>query len=433
MSALRGFLVIWSGQLISVIGSQLSSFALGIWVYQKTGSTTEYGFLLIAMAVPALLVSPIAGAFVDRYDRKKVMLAADTVAAIGTMLVAYLLWLDRLDLWVIYLAIGIQSMANAFQVPAYQASIPLLVPQEMLVRANGLVQSAQAAALIVGPLLAGLLVTLISLPGVLMVDVATFLVAAILLLLVKVPRPEAAQGDPSAAPVSLLAEAGQGFRYVYDRPGLLGLLLILALTNFCFGILAVLITPLVLSFATPAQLGVQMAMGGIGLLVGGILMSTWGGPRKKIHGVLGSLIVGGVFLVIHGLLPSAWLVGAAGFAFFVTLPIAGASGNAIWQTKVPAGLLGRCFAIQRVVSEALVPVGFLVAGPLADGLFEPWLLPAGALAPSLGTLIGVGPGRGIALIFIILGLVFLLLGAAAYLFPRLRRVEIELADALPPS
>ncbi len=148
---LRSFLLVWSGQLVSVVGSRLSSFALGLWVYQRTGSTTEYGFLWIAMAVPALLVSPIAGAFVDRHDRKKVMLAADSCAAAGTLLIAFLLWWGRLDLWVIYLATGVQAMANAFQVPAYMASIPLLVPPRHLVRANGLVQSAQATAQIAGP------------------------------------------------------------------------------------------------------------------------------------------------------------------------------------------------------------------------------------------------------------------------------------------
>jgi len=382
--------------------------------------------------VPALLVSPIAGALVDRHDRKKVMLLADSFAAAGTVAIAFLLWTGRLDLWVIYLAAGVQAMANAFQVPAYQSSIPLLVPPQHLVRANGLVQSAQATAQIAGPLLAGLLVTIISLPGVLMVDFATFLFAVAMLLLVTIPRPPSpAPAAEGAAESSLLGEAGEGLRYVRQRPGLLGLLLIFAMTNFFFGILAVVITPLVLSFGTPAQLGLQMAVGGAGLLAGGLLMAAWGGPRRKIDGVLGALVAGGVFLVAHGLAPSFLLVCVAGFAFFLTLPIAGAASDAIWQTKVPPALQGRCFAIQRVVSEAFLPLGFCVAGPLADRLFEPAMAADGPLAPTVGALIGAGPGRGLALIFIVGGLSFLLVGAAGYLFPRLRRVEAELADALP--
>lgn len=430
---LRSFLLIWTGQLVSVVGSRLSSFALGLWVYQSTGSTTEYGLLWIFMAVPALLVSPIAGAFVDRHDRKKVMLLADSCAACGTLLIAFLLWLGRLDLWVIYLATGIQAAANAFQVPAYQASIPLLVPPRHLVRANGLVQSAQATAQIAGPLLAGILVTLFSLPGVLLVDFATFLFAVAMLMVVTIPRPAPVAGGAveAAAGGSLLGEAAEGFHYVRQRPGLLGLLLIFALTNFSFGILAVVITPLVLSFGSPAQLGLQMSVGGMGLLAGGLLMAAWGGPRHKIHGVLGSLMVGGIFLAGHGLRPSFLLVCVTGFLFFLTLPVSGAANDAIWQTKVPPALQGRCFAIQRVVSEAFLPLGFAVAGPLADRLFEPAMAPGGRLAASLGGMIGVGPGRGIALIFILGGLAFFLAGGAGYLLPRLRRVESELEDALP--
>ncbi len=160
-------------------------------------------------------------------------------------------------------------------------------------------------------------------------------------------------------------------------------------------------------------------------------MAAWGGPRHKIHGVLGALMVGGVFLIGHGLRPSFLLVCVTGFFFFLTLPVAGAASDAIWQTKVPPALQGRCFAIQRVVSEAFLPLGFCVAGPLADRLFEPAMAPGGRLAESLGALFGVGPGRGIALIFVLGGLAFILAGAAGYLFPRLRRVESELADALP--
>lgn len=429
---LRSFLLIWSGQLVSVVGSRLSSFALGLWVYQTTGSTTEYGLLWLCMALPAILVSPLAGAFVDRHDRKRVMLVADSCAAAGTLLIAFLLWLNRLDLWVIYLATGVQAAANAFQVPAYQASIPLLVPPGQLVRANGLVQSAQATAQIAGPLLAGILVTLVSLPGVLLVDFATFLFAVAMLMWVAIPRPAAPAG-PSEERGSILGEAAEGFRYVRQRPGLMGLLLIFALTNFSFGILAVVITPLVLSFATPAQLGIQMSVGGAGLLAGGILMTAWGGPRRKIHGVLGSLMAGGVFLAGHALRPSFLLVCVAGFLFFLTLPIAGAASDAIWQSKVPPALLGRCFAIQRVVSEGFLPLGFCVAGPLADRFFEPAMAPGGRLAPVFGGLVGTGAGRGIALIFLLGGLAFVVAGAAGYVVPRLRRVESELADALPAS
>lgn len=425
MTRRRAFLWIWIGQLISVIGSRLSTFAVGIWVLQKTGSTTQYAFIFICMAVPALLLAPFAGALVDRWDRRKVMIAADALAAFTVLGLGVLLYLGRLGLAEIYLAAGLQAIATGFQVPAYMASIPLLVPKEQLARANGMVQTAFAAAQIVGPALAGVLVSTISLYGVLFVDFVTFVAGIIALLIVDVPRPAAAAEQAPA----LWHEAAEGWRFVRERDGLLGLLTLFGFTNFLFGIVSILITPMVLAFSNAAGLGMQMSIGGCGLLLGGILMSAWGGPKRRIHGVLASATFAGLMLAAHGLRAEIWFVSAMGFLFFISLPIMNASQDSIWQTKVPAALQGRCFAIQRVLSEAAMPVGFCIAGPLADRVFEPLLMPGGALAGSVGLVIGTGPGRGIALIFIVSGLTMALAGVIGYAMRGLRNVETDLADA----
>ncbi|HEV7919679.1 MAG TPA: MFS transporter [Thermoanaerobaculia bacterium] len=427
MTRRRAFLWIWIGQLISVIGSRLSTFAVGIWVLQKTGSTTQYAFIFICMAVPALLLAPFAGALVDRWDRRKVMIAADALAAFTVLGLGMLLYLDALELWQIYVAAGLQAVATGFQIPAYMASIPLLVPKEQLARANGMVQTAFAAAQIVGPALAGVLVSTISLYGVLFVDFVTFVAGIIALLVVDVPRPAAGEHEEKAP--ALWQEAAEGFRFVRERGGLLGLLTLFGFTNFLFGIVSILITPMVLSFTNAAGLGMQMSIGGCGLLLGGVLMSAWGGPKRRIHGVLASTVFAGLMLAMHGLRADIWFVSAMGFFFFISLPIMNASQDSIWQTKVPAALQGRCFAIQRVLSEAAMPIGFCIAGPLADRVFEPLLRPGGPLADSVGRVIGVGPGRGIALIFIVSGLTMALAGLVGYAMRGLRNVETDLADA----
>ncbi|HKO57470.1 MAG TPA: MFS transporter [Thermoanaerobaculia bacterium] len=427
MTRRRAFLWIWIGQLISVIGSRLSTFAVGIWVLQKTGSTTQYAFIFICMAVPALLLAPFAGALVDRWDRRKVMIAADALSAVTVLGLGVLLYLNLLGLWEIYVAAGLQAVATGFQVPAYMASIPLLVPKEQLARANGMVQTAFAAAQIVGPALAGVLVATISLYGVLFVDFVTFVAGIIALVLVDIPRPAPSEEHEQAG--ALWHEAAEGWRFVRERSGLLGLLGLFGFTNFLFGIVSILITPMVLSFSNAAGLGMQMSVGGIGLLLGGLMMSAWGGPRRRIHGVLASTVFAGLMLAAHGLRADIWFVSVMGLLFFISLPIMNASQDSIWQTKVPAALQGRCFAIQRVLSEAAMPIGFCIAGPLADRVFEPLMRPNGPLAGSVGSVIGVGAGRGIALIFIVSGLTMAVAGLAGYAVRGLRNVETDLADA----
>ena len=424
-AGLRDFLLIWFGQMTSGIGSRLSSFALGIWVLRTTGSTTQFALIFVAMAVPALLIAPFAGALVDRWDRRRIMLCCDIVSASAQLVLAALLMNSQLAIWHIYLCVGATALANAFHGPAYASSIPLLVPHGQLSRVNGLVQTGGAIAQVAGPLLAGVLVSLISLPGVLLIDALSFVAAFIAMLLARIPRPPRSQDSEGQ---SLWHEAATGWRYVRERNSLFGLLLVFGTCNFLFGIAAITITPLVLSMADPALLGVQMSIGGAGLLLGGVLMAASGGMKKRINGVLGFSLLAGLALAAHGLAPSFVLVTAAGFVFFLTLPVISASNDSLWQSKVPPGLQGRCFAIQRVLSEAAMPVGYCLAGPLAEHVFEPLLMPGGALAGSIGQLIGTGAGRGMGLMFIVLGLAMSLVAMLAYSIPALRRAD-ELPDA----
>jgi hypothetical protein len=244
------------------------------------------------------------------------------------------------------------------------------------------------------------------------------------LLFASIPNPARVPEEEEG----LWREAATGFRYVRDRPGLFGLLLVFGASNFMFGIASIIITPLILSMADAAQLGFQMAIGGTGLLIGGIAMSMWGGPTRRIHGVLGFSFLAGICLAFHGLQPSYLLIVIAGFAFFMTLPVINSCNASLWQSKVPANLQGRCFAIQRLLSEAAMPLGFCIAGPMAEHIFEPLLMPGGALADSLGLLIGTGPGRGMGFMFILLGVLMTVIAALAYQKRSIRLIEDELPD-----
>ncbi|HEY9422902.1 MAG TPA: MFS transporter, partial [Thermoanaerobaculia bacterium] len=410
LEGFRSFFVLWLGQAVSVFGSHLTAFTLGIWVYQLTGAATDYALIAVFGTLPSMLVAPFAGIAVDRWDRRNVMMLADIGAALTSVLLIGLLTVGRLEVWHVYLVVILSSTFNAFQVPAYMSSVTMMVPKEQFGRANGMMQLGDSMARVGAPLLAGALVAVIELQGIVMVDFATFLFAMVTLLLIRIPRPQASKSG-KAAGGSLFRQAGFGWRYIAQRPGLLGLLLFLTLINLLLGVVLVLVPPLVLSFTSPAEVGIVLGVGGAGAVLGGILMSTWGGARQKMRVVLGLAPVLGLGLLIMGLRPSGPLVAFGYFVFFLVVPIINANNLAIWQAKVEPDVQGRVFAMRRLVMQASSPIAFLLAGPLADYVFEPLLAPGGPLTGSVGRAIGVGDGRGIGLLFIVMG--FLLMVAAA--------------------
>ena len=428
---LRDFLLIWFGQLVSGVGSRLTSFALGLWVYQTTGSTTSFAMVFVAMAVPALVLLPFAGALVDRWDRRRTMIVCECVSAAVIGAMGLLVAFGHLELWHVYIGVGLSAMTNTFLQPAYAASVPLLADRDRLTRVNGLIQTGQGLALVGGPALAGILMSVMGIAGVLAVDAVTFLVGALCIAAARIPRP----ARDETVPDDLLREAHEGWRYVAERPGLLGLLGISAAGSFLFAIASIAITPLVLITANQDErmLGLQMSLSCSGLLVGGLLITLWGGPRQKIHGLLGFSVLSGLAIAIHGLAPSMTLLIVAGFLMFLTIPPAQSANMALWQTKVPSQLLGRTMAILRMAGEAALPIGFLLAGPLAEFVFEPAMMPDGALAGTAGAMIGVGPGRGLALMFIVLGVLMMAVAAVGYGIRSIRRVEHDIPDAPLPA
>jgi MFS family permease len=197
-----------------------------------------------------------------------------------------------------------------------------------------------------------------------------------------------------------------------------------------FGFVNVLFTPLVLSFATPVALGTVVSVGGIGMLLGGIVMGAWGGPQRRVNGILGASLLSGAALVVGGLRANIPLLAGALFVLFFTGPIANGCSQAIWQVKTAPNVQGKVFSVRRMMALSVTPLSYLMAGPLADNVFEPLLAVNGYLAGSVGKILGTGPGRGIGLMIIIVGILTVLIVVSAYLYPRLRLVEDELPDTV---
>jgi MFS family permease len=375
---------------------------------------------------------PVAGSLADRWNRRWLMILADTGNALATMVIVLLLASGSLEVPHIYLLSAVGSALGTFQRPAFDASVTMLVPKERLAQASGMMQTAHSLGGILAPLLAGILFVAVGLSGIVLIDFATYFFAVITLLLVSIPQPEV---EPSAEEPRnrIVGDVRFAWRYLRERPGLFNLQLYYACVNYFLSTVFVLSGPLVLSQHDARFYGVVQTVLGAGGLVGGLAASTWGGPKKHlVRAVIGGIALYMTGIIVAGLrIPPAFPAVGLGFNVFVVAIVQSIS-NAIWQLKVAPEAQGRVFSLRYMLATIVTPLAYLAAGPLADWVFEPLMREGGALARTvLGTLLGTGPGRGIGLIYVLSGVLVILISALAYLNPRIRRLEDEVPDAVP--
>jgi len=422
------FGLIWLGQVVSLVGSGLTEFGLGVWVFQRTGAATDYALIALCISLPQVLVAPLAGTVADRTDRRLVMLLSDCGAALSTLAVALLAWNGQLETWHVYAAVLATSTFAALQYPAYAALMTQLVPREQLGRANGMVEMAWSASFIVAPLIAAALIEVVSLSGILVVDLVTFGVGVGTLLLARVPGEPVEQASAGEAG-TFGTQARAGWTYVATHPALAGLLVYSAVVSLSAGTFNALFAPMILSTHSPTVLGALASIGGVGMLAGGLILTAWGGPRRRVLGVLGTGLVFGLALTAIGAQPSWLALAVAVGIYFGCLPFLNGCEQTIWQGAVPSGLQGRVLSMRRAVEHGAAMLAYLAAGPIADRLVEPLLAPSGTLAPTVGVILGTGPGRGIGLLLVLMGIVALLATLAASLSPRIRSIEDERSAA----
>ncbi len=425
-----GFTIVWIGQIISVLASAMSQFGLTIFMFKETGSATALGLMHVFFITPFLIISPIAGVMVDRYNRKMMMMVSDLGAGLATIMILILQSLGILEFWHLYFTSIVYGLGMAFQWPAYSAAITTLVPKEQYGRANGMMSLIEAGPGVIAPLLAGALLPIIGLMGILVFDVVTFILAIGALMIVHIPQPprteEGAKGSGG-----ILKEAAYGFKYIFARPSLLGLQMIFFVGNLFAGIGFTLLAPMVLSRTgnDSLVLGSVQTAGAIGGLIGGIAMSAWGGFKRRVHGVLAGWMVSGIGMAIVGL--------AGGFPIWVTGiiiaalvgPLVNASNQAIWQAKVAPDVQGRVFSARRLIAWLTNPISPIIAGTLADFVLEPQMrMATSPLAQTFGSLVGTGPGAGMGLIIFFCGFGGLLAGLAGYFIPAIHNAEALLPD-----
>ncbi len=416
--------------MVSSIGSRMTVFAITIWAWQLTGSATALALVSFFALAPSVAIAPIAGVIVDRCNRKHLMMLGDMIAALSTIGILLLHLSGNLQIWQIYLSVAINGVFSQLQVLAYQVSIPMLVSPQYYTRAASMGSILSYGSEIAGPALAGVLYPLVGFTGILLVDLSSFIFAIATVLFLHIPQPAISQARRQSQ-ANIMHEMIFGFRYIFARKSLLALLLLVSLFGFVHDIGDAIYSPMILArTGGNAQVLASLeAAAGVGGVTGALLVTTWSGQKHRIHGLLLGMVGAGSSKIVFGLsrIPLIWI--PAQFCSSLNFPWMGSCDRAIWLTKVEPDLQGRVFASHITISQLSAAIGRLLAGPLADRIFAPAMMPTGQLAPILSSILGTGSGAGMALLYVICALCMLLTGVGGYAFPALRDVEEIVPDA----
>ncbi|MDX2141184.1 MAG: MFS transporter, partial [Chloroflexota bacterium] len=429
--AFRFFLRLWLGQVASLTGSAMTRFALAIHIWDITGEATPVVLVGVFAALPALLLGVFAGVMVDRWQRKWILVISDLGSGFATLLLLLFLLAGDLSAWHIYAAVIIGGICNLFQSLAFSTSISLLVDKAKYNRANAMMSLAEYTALIGAPVLAGILFPHVGLAGIFMIDVVTFLLAVSITGMTPIPQPERTAAQEDDEQRNLWRDLQVGVRYLFARRSFVWLLAVIFLFNAVESLGYPLLAPLILarSGGDSAVLGTVQAMMGIGGIIGGLVISVWSGPKRKVQalllGILGIGLLGNALMGLAQVL-LVWLI--AGFFLEAFIPMAVSANRALWQVKVAPSLQGRVFATTGVITGLAEPVSSVMGGVLADQVFEPAMRTDGWLTPVFSGLVGVGEGAGMALLFVFSGVTLGLVALVSFLTPSLYRMEMLIPD-----
>jgi MFS transporter, DHA3 family, macrolide efflux protein len=394
MRGMRAFFILWSGQAVSLFGSQLVQFALIWWLTKTTGSPTVLALASMAGLLPQVLLGPFVGVLVDRWSRRAVMLAADSTVALATLLLGYFFWIGVAGIPHVFVVLFIRSLGGTFHWPAMQASTTLMVPEQHLTRIQGMNQMLNGGMNIFAAPLGALLLEWIDVTGIIAVDVGTALVAILPLIFIAIPRPER---QPAAAGLAgFWQELSDGLRYVRARRAMVILLSLAVLVNLvlspAFSLLPILVTS---HFGGEAlQLATLQAASSAGTIGGGVLLGIWGGFRRRMHTVLFGLFGIGFGVLLLGLAPAHLLLLGV-LAIFVTGAMMALTNGplfAILQATVAPEMQGRVFMLVNSAASLMTPVGLMLAGPLAEVLgVRIWFIAGGVVTILAGVIGALSP------------------------------------------
>jgi MFS family permease len=446
------FLILWLGQFVSSIGSGLTAFGLGVYVFQQTQSATAVSMVTLSAFLPIILLAPVGGVLADRFDRRLMMLIGDGGAVIGLAYLLFLLATGEAALWQICASVAFSSLFASLTEPAYRASISDLLTEEYFAKASGMVQLAGAAKFLISPVVAGLLMQVMDVEMLILMDVSTIIVTFLTITAVrrsfggkpvraeiqdKAPVKEldgAAKKEKSRPIIQMAQELREGWQLVVSNRGVLMLMLLLTAITFYMGFLETLYTPMVLPLSDEKTLGIVQSVSATGLLLGSLFIGLFSKSSRYVRMLSVGLLIAGLFFSLIGMSPNVWLIAGAGFLFFAAMPFVNTGADVLIRKNIPNEAQGRAWGIIGVISQLGYVLAYASAGPLADHVFNPLLEANGALSSTVGQLIGTGPGRGIGLLFMVAGVSVIGLGFAVARMKSVIQLEKQAAaDEIKPA
>lgn len=415
----QNFLVLWSGDFISAIGSGLTSFGLGVYIFQQTGKVSLMALVTLLAFLPSLLLGPIAGVLADRYDRRLLMILGDSFSAAGLLFILVNLIRGEAQFWQICVGVAISSVFASLLEPAYKATITDMLNPEQYSKASGLVQVAGSAKYLISPVLAGFLLTISDIRLLLVLDICTFFVTVSTTLVVK----KGLKGKKAEKEFSFFGELKAGWDALSGKKGILTLVIMGALITFCLGVVQTLASPMILSFSNSVVLGTLTTVIAFGMLASSVILGGISIKKGYARLLSISLFGAGIFMALFGMRESIVFMGAAGFLFFAMLPFANTSIDYLLRTNIDNSLQGRAWGLIGLISQLGYVAAYVLSGLLADYIFTPLLLEGGALSENVGKILGTGPGRGIGLLIVLAGILLCVTSVILFCMKSIRSLE----------
>lgn len=421
-NAFRKFIILWFGELVSSIGSGLTAFGLGVYVFQTTHSATAVSLVTLCTFLPMILLSPIGGVLADRFDRRLMMLLGDGGSALGLIYILIVMFSGEAQLWQLCVGVTISSIFASLTDPAYKATITDLLPEEQFAKASGLVQLAGSSKYLFSPILAGMLLAVVDIEALLFIDISTVFITIITISSVRrclVAKPV------SKKQFSLAKDLKEGWQVLVSRKGVFALTLLMTVVTFYMGILQTLFTPMVLPLSDAKTLGIVQSVSATGLLLGSLFIGIFSVNQQYARVLSAGLFTAGIFFSLIGISTNIFVIAAAGFLFFATLPFINTSADVLIRTHIPNEAQGRAWGMIGVISQFGYIAAYASAGLLSDYVFNPLMEEKGLLATTVGKWIGSGQGRGIGLLFIISGILVIVLALIMARMKLIRALETK--------
>ncbi|NSW92515.1 MAG: MFS transporter [Firmicutes bacterium] len=405
----KKFMLLWTGELVSAVGSGLTSFGLSVYVFAQTGKASAVALVTLLAFMPSILLSAAAGVLADRYDRRLLMVMGDSLSAVGVAFILICMLCGKVELWQICAGVTISSVFSSLLEPAYKATVTDLLSEEQYTKASGLVQAAGSARYLISPVIAGFLLAVSDIKLLLIIDICTFFVTVISTLVVR----NGLETKKYKRAKSFVREFKEGWGAVNEKRGVLVLVIMTSAITFSIGFIQTLSTPTILAFSDSSALGTVLTISASGMLAASVIIGIIPIKGGYVKMLSASLFCSGIFMAVFGMRESIVLICVSGFLFFSMLPFANASLDFLIRTNIENDLQGRAWGLIGVISQLGYVAAYALSGVLADYVFTPLLLDGGALAGSMGKIFGTGGGRGTG--FLIFAAGALLCAASAIL------------------